>query len=761
MPEPTDDTLLLRRAGEVLAEVGLVVDDATVLAGGRHDVVHVRPRDHDPVVVKLYRDAAVNHSHNVESLLHERLAGQPAVRDLLHRGADHLAVRYAPGATLVDVVRGGLDPAAAARIATQLVAFVRACTAIDGASWGDPGPHLAGVPGAAPTWTAHLRRHLDATQARVHALPDDVAAPLAGRLAALAAAVDERTADLDGAGRGLVPLDLNLANLVLDDEGRLTVVDLETFWFADPLLALGEWTAHTYGTVLHPAVLRAWGPLSAAEHRRVRLYALLATLDIEVFVAETGGDPEAATPWGNPHPFGLLASLHARALDARVLPEDLLVADPGLADVHAGPDPRSDGMGRVEDPALTLARVDAVRHRAGITRVAELTGLDETGVSVHQSTRPEAQDAQDTFTVFAGRGADEVQSKVSSLAEAVERFCAERAGAPAALLREDCARDLRRAGEDVVGPEEFNLPADTGYDDTTPLEWTPARDLRTSATVWVPSCAVFYPYPQPAPLRYFTTGLGAGNHRLEAVAHGLAEAVERDAAALNRLVRGCPAVRPESIDHPAARAELDHLRSAGLDVVVRWIAPPDVGVPAFSVLATDRLLDDPAYVSGGYGAHPDRGVALVRALREAAASRVGTISGAREDLGKFRDRPARTVREVRERYPYWFDTTGAVDYTDLPDLAGTGPLDDLATMTGALAAAGLDRVLVVDLTRPGLGLTVVKVLVPRLERYSFRAVCVGERARDAYRARYGRDLPLPSLHRHQTRQTRTEEVGIL
>jgi ribosomal protein S12 methylthiotransferase accessory factor len=233
---------------------------------------------------------------------------------------------------------------------------------------------------------------------------------------------------------------------------------------------------------------------------------------------------------------------------------------------------------------------------------------------------------------------------------------------------------------------------------------------------------------------------------VEAIAHGLAEVIERDAAALNRIVRDCPAVNLDSIDDPNAAQEITRLQQAGLDVIVRWITRSDIQIPAFSVICTDRHVTDSLFVSGGYGAHPNRSVALVRALREAAASRVGTISGAREDLHKFSNRTAANTADVRARFPYWFDMDDAVDFATLPSLPGAELADDLATMVSAVTGANLPRILVADLTQAELKLQVVKVLVPGIERYSFRANCVGRRARTLYQAKYHRELPLPALH---------------
>ena len=65
-----------------------------------------------------------------------------------------------------------------------------------------------------------------------------------------------------------------------------------------------------------------------------------------------------------------------------------------------------------------------------------------------------------------------------------------------------------------------------------------------------------------------------------------------------------------------------------------WDALSDVGLPTFNCLIADRDTSDPGalYAARGSGCHPARGVALARALTEAAQSRLTFISGSRDDL---------------------------------------------------------------------------------------------------------------------------------
>lgn len=714
-------------------------ETAEALSDSRSDVIRVRGVSGADYAVKLYPDGLAS---NLEPLAYRLLAGTAGLRRRFASGDDFLITEYRRGRILAEATHD--DDLNAGSVAGQIMSFVRSCARIRVEGFGEPD---AALRGSASSWPGYLAGYFDGIARRLAALPDEVQAALKPAHRALHDHLAAHTESLEAVRPVLVPVDLNLANFLMTDDDQVVVLDLKTFWLADPLLALGEWTAHTYGTPLHGAVVKAWGALTAEEVRRVRFYALLATVDIELFIAEaSGADPRDAVPWGNAVPFGRLGEAHLAELSAaEPFPEGLQSAVPAIRACWSNKS--QDGTAHREPLTRTLERLDGVRALAGITRVADVTGLDRTGISVCQSVRPDAEVSPDTFTVFSGRGATPEQSRVASIAEAIERHCGERGQFPPERIRTGTAADLAQRSR-VIAPDRFNLPADADYGAHTALEWVPATDLRTGTDWLVPACAVFFPYAPPdglaAPFRYFTTGFGAGSTVLDAVAHGLAEVAERDAAALNRIVRANPAVDLDSIDSPVARAEIDRLLAADLNVIVRSITAPDLDVPAFSVICDDDMTRDSMYISGGYGAHPDKEIALIRAVQEAAASRAGTISGAREDLTKFASRGAEYAA-FRRRYAYWFDVRDTVDYRSLPGRRLPTVLDDLTCLLRAFDRAGFPRALFVDLSRAELGLQVVKVLVPGVERYSFRMRCVGDRARRMYRERYGKELPLPPL----------------
>lgn len=697
-----------------------------------------------------------------EREVHQRLASSPSVRRLVAWGdaegdAPAFSItEWLDGPSMLDVVVGGTEVDLAHGVA-RIADFVRASLACRTEGFG---PVARGFSAAARSWTEHLAAHVDRMGAAIDALPDsrEAEALRAGR-DRLSGFLDRERTYFDAVEPVLVPVDLSPSNFVAAPDGRVVVVDLEKFWSADPLLAVGEWTSHTFATSAHTHFLRAWRPLTAHELRVTRFYALLRGCTALHDVVANGlvGDAPPK-PWGHPLSFvEILRCLAERALGERadaVLPEALVRGDSQGAAPELDWGLKLEGAAeRTRAPEETLRALRAVADGAGITRVAEITGLDATGLFVFNAMRPDAAEADHTFTVFSGKGSTREQSNVSAIAEAIERFCAEPSSYPSTKIRRSSFADAARAGA-TVHPRDFNLPADADFDDHETIEWVPSIDLLSGATAWVPACAVFYPYEPPvgrAPFRYFTTGLGAGNSYVESIAHGLREVIERDSAALNRILRNRPAVDPKSIDDDELRRTIEGFHAADVDVVIRHITTDDIRIPSFSVICDDKNVRDAMFVNGGYGVHPNKKVALLHALQEAALSRAGTISGAREDLAKFRDAKQGLDHDAfRKKYAYWFDRTRTIDFHHIETSASPTVLGDLAQMVSAVKDAGFERVLVVDLSRSDLGLRVTKVLVPGIERYSFDMSCVGARAKTKYKRLYGRDLPVGTKRREET-----------
>ena len=110
---------------------------------------------------------------------------------------------------------------------------------------------------------------------------------------------------------------------------------------------------------------------------------------------------------------------------------DLLGEPPLLAGLPAGRGLKRyrSGTHRIVTPEETVRRLVPLMPSIGITRLADLTGLDRLRVPVFAAYRPNSR----SLAVFQGKGVTPVAAKASALMEATETFCAEAAAPPLRL----------------------------------------------------------------------------------------------------------------------------------------------------------------------------------------------------------------------------------------------------------------------------------------------------------------------------------------
>jgi len=117
----------------------------------------------------------------------------------------------------------------------------------------------------------------------------------------------------------------------------------------------------------------------------------------------------------------------------------------------------------------------------------------------------------------------------------------------------------------------------------------------------------------------------------------------------------------------------------------------------------------------GAGCHPDRTTALCRALTEAAQSRLTAIAGSRDDLGRQRYRDAQSAYALNAFRCYAHDSAGQKPFNSIPNATTESVAEDLNLVITRLARAGLTQVLTVELSKPGMPVSVVRTIVPGLE----------------------------------------------
>jgi YcaO-like protein with predicted kinase domain len=393
------------------------------------------------------------------------------------------------------------------------------------------------------------------------------------------------------------------------------------------------------------------------------------------------------------------------------------------------------GTDRAVSPEETVARVRPFLPAMGITRIANITGLDCIGIPVVMVCRPNSR----SLAVSQGKGLNLAAARASGVMESIEFYHAERIHLPLLLGSFDELRFSQRL-VDVAG-----LPRtrSSRFSAALPILWVEGLDLMSDEPVWIPyeMLQLNMTLPAPTGMGCFlggSNGLASGNHMLEALSHAICEVVERDASTLFGLLdtqeQAARRIDLSTIDDPDCCAVLERYEQADVAVAV-WEMTSDVGIPAFVCHIMERS-DDPLralYACAGMGCHPSSGLALLRALTEAAQERVALIAGTRDDLFRSGYERGRSLDLLRQ-HRFIMRTSGSRDFRATPTLETDTFDEDVAWLLHRLRGVGIRELIAVDLTRSDFHVPVVYVLVPGLEGPSWvDEYAPGTRAR----ARFG------------------------
>ncbi len=372
------------------------------------------------------------------------------------------------------------------------------------------------------------------------------------------------------------------------------------------------------------------------------------------------------------------------------------------------------------DAASTLARTRDVLRPLGITRVANVTGLDHVGVPTWVAVRPLAR----SLSVAQGKGLTHELARVSAIMECIELHHAEH------FLPRGHVQTLAAAAGDASYADPLLFPVDphASVHPASAVEWIEGNDLIGGTSRWLPrDCIDIDSVSASAHTRVYvgsSNGLASGNTRNEATLHALCEVIERDQqsfwhARKHLALDERPSrVRLDSVDDTHCRRLLDRCRDAGLDIVV-WYVTQNLVLPCFVCTIFDSQANTlyPQRASGA-GCHPYRRVAFARAVTEALQSRLTHVVGGRDDMHWSLYRGGLNVDDEKGRN--WgnalLDEPERVAFADVPQAAAMPGIDALLDwVLATLRSQGFAQAILVDLTQAGIGIPVVHLSVPGLE----------------------------------------------
>ncbi|HEY1860474.1 MAG TPA: TOMM precursor leader peptide-binding protein [Gemmataceae bacterium] len=407
----------------------------------------------------------------------------------------------------------------------------------------------------------------------------------------------------------------------------------------------------------------------------------------------------------------------------------------------------SDGGHRLAPPEETLARYN--HHVSPITGAVPLLERAESAgdgvlhvyVAGNNRARPHHDLAHlrgDLRTLSGGKGTTDVQARASGLCEGLERYsgvfrgdeprrCARMAElGGAAIPLSDCLlfseRQYRERDARNAAASRFSfIPAP--FDPDAIVEWSPVWSLTRQEVRYLPTAFFYYDYPQADEQPFCfacSNGNAAGNTLEEAILQGFLELVERDGVALwwyNRVRR--PGVDLDSFGEPYLEQVGAFLWKHGREFWALDLTT-DLDIPIFASICR-RIDGPPEQIVLGFGAHLEPRVALLRAVTEMNQMLSSSLLEPEgKELGDRNADPdtARWLQTATTaNQPYLLPALGEPRTAALYARIWTDDMaEDVRACQARVERAGMEM-LVLDQTRPEVGLPVAKVIVPGLRHF--------------------------------------------
>ena len=409
----------------------------------------------------------------------------------------------------------------------------------------------------------------------------------------------------------------------------------------------------------------------------------------------------------------------------------------------------ADGGHRCFSPEETLRKYQ--HHISPITGVVRELGKAFTGSNDlthtyvarhHFATMFEDLDSlrRNVYGRSAGKGKTDQQARASAFCEAIERYSGvfqgdeirqkgryqqlgDKAIHPNACMNFSQAQYENRASWNPSCSGWFQRVPEP-FDEEREIDWTPVWSLTYKDFKYLPTAYCYYGYPKPETPDCWadSNGCAAGNTTEEAILQGFMELVERDSVALwwyNRVKR--PRVDLDSFDEPYFQALKDYYQTLQRELWVLDITS-DLNIPAFAAITrrTDRQVED---ITLGFGAHFDPKLAIQRALTEVNQILPSVLVANADGSTQYPPSADRLALDwwktaTLENQPYLVpdESVAPKMSADYPQVWSNDLLDDVMTCKQIVEKHGMEM-LVLDQTRPDIGLKVVKVIVPGMRHW--------------------------------------------
>jgi thioglycine synthase len=422
------------------------------------------------------------------------------------------------------------------------------------------------------------------------------------------------------------------------------------------------------------------------------------------------------------------------------------------------------GTSRVIPVEETLRRVSQISKKIGITRISDITYMDKLYIPNYSCVLP---GTEDYIWVYSGKGPTKQHAKVSAIMESIERYSSLPTYYPNKLITGTF--NILKRSFNVLHPDEVVEPLTFDFQNDMLMDYVEGYDIINKVNILVPAALALFRFtPNPPSVNPFafhhTNGLASGNVFEEAVCHALCEVIERDAISLAQLrasaipfhllysinnklqIKGYKvnsfskeqfkddnSIYPDVLisveDYSPITQLIKKFKKFNIDLIIKDITT-DITIPTFNVASVEWISHDYGYLAEGHGTHPDKRIALLRAITEVSQTRAANIQGARDDLRKIKYNHNNTDDKNSWQF---MSSQKSINFSDLITYQNDDILDDINLIIKLFKEIKLNKAIIVNLTNPKIKIPVVRAIVPGLETFKISKSVMGFRARRSYK----------------------------
>ena len=412
----------------------------------------------------------------------------------------------------------------------------------------------------------------------------------------------------------------------------------------------------------------------------------------------------------------------------------------------------------------TLHRVSQISQKIGITRISDITYMDKLYIPNYSCVLP---GTEDYIWVYSGKGPTKQHAKVSAIMESIERYSSLPTYYTNKLITGTF--NILKRSYNVLHPDEVVEPLTFDFQNDMLMDYVEGYDIINKVNILVPAALALFRFtPNPPSVNPFafhhTNGLASGNVFEEAVCHALCEVIERDAISLAQLrasaipfhilysinnklqIKGYKlnsfskeqfkddnSIYPDVLisveDYSPITQLIKKFKKFNIDLIIKDITT-DIKIPTFNVASVEWISHDYGYLAEGHGTHPDKRIALVRAITEVSQTRAANIQGARDDLRKIKYNHNNTDDKNSWQF---MSSQKSINFSDLITYQNDDILDDINLIIKFFKEIKLNKAIIVNLTNPKIKIPVVRAIVPGLETFKISKSIMGFRARRNYK----------------------------